>query len=396
MKKVLLVIDSLQIGGISSAFQSLLVKLYDLNEFEIYVQVLDNQLLNFCGVTQIMTSNHVRVLYINKKVLSHENFHNKVLFLFTRVLKKIIGEVAIKKIFFSISVRREFDVVVSFCNDIYNKERKSLLTNLFVDLSTKSKNKIAWLHADPLDIALENSTANNVYRNFNHIVCVSKEHKSKVDIVCNSLINKTIVIKNFINKPQIYKKSLEYIPNIDKDKFTILTVARVEFATKGIDRIVDITNKLIDNKILNFNWYIVGYGKDFDNLRTMIVNNQLSSYIHLEGEKRNPYPYMKYANLFVLPSRYEAYPVVIMESLFLKLPAIVTNYPSSVEQIDNGINGFITENDSDSIFDIIQYVIRNDYDKKMKSNLEQSNFIEDEESICNIKYVMGVKQSEIK
>ena len=67
----------------------------------------------------------------------------------------------------------------------------------------------------------------------------------------------------------------------------------------------------------------------------------------------NPYPYIKAADLMCMPSRYEGKPMVVTESMILGTPPVVTEYLSSHEQIKNGVEGIIVNNDDTSIIDTV-------------------------------------------
>jgi glycosyltransferase involved in cell wall biosynthesis len=51
------------------------------------------------------------------------------------------------------------------------------------------------------------------------------------------------------------------------------------------------------------------------------------------GFVQNPYPYMAHASLFVLPSRWEGLPTVLVEALYLGIPIIATDCPGGSREI---------------------------------------------------------------
>ena len=71
---------------------------------------------------------------------------------------------------------------------------------------------------------------------------------------------------------------------------------------------------------------------------------KVSNKVHFHGYIKNPYPYYKFADLFVLSSKWEGLPNVVLESLFLKTPVVVTNcIPYLGKIIKSGKNGYIVE-----------------------------------------------------
>lgn len=61
------------------------------------------------------------------------------------------------------------------------------------------------------------------------------------------------------------------------------------------------------------------------------------------GYKSNPYPYLKNADLFVMSSRKEGFPNVVLEALYLKTPVVASNCVDFSRVIESGVNGYIVE-----------------------------------------------------
>ena len=77
----------------------------------------------------------------------------------------------------------------------------------------------------------------------------------------------------------------------------------------------------------------------------------------LVGLQSNPYPYIKYADAFVLTSQYEGYPMTIKEAQILEVPTLITNYGSSEESVQNGKDGLICDNSLDGVYTMIKNVL---------------------------------------
>lgn len=70
---------------------------------------------------------------------------------------------------------------------------------------------------------------------------------------------------------------------------------------------------------------IIGDGPLQYGLQSIITELGLQKYVHLLGRKKNPYPYLKRADCFILPSNYEGQPVVLFEALILHKMIIATD-----------------------------------------------------------------------
>ena len=83
-------------------------------------------------------------------------------------------------------------------------------------------------------------------------------------------------------------------------------------------------------------------------MSSLIESEGLQSDITMLGNRDNPYPYVKYADLFALTSQFEGRPLAVDEAIALGCPVIVTNYTSAKEQVKPEY-GFVIENDDQTI-----------------------------------------------
>jgi glycosyltransferase involved in cell wall biosynthesis len=73
----------------------------------------------------------------------------------------------------------------------------------------------------------------------------------------------------------------------------------------------------------------------------LIEKYDVGDRVTILGRKKNPYPYIKNCDIYVQPSRHEAFGLVILEAKILKRPIVCTNFDGADEQIVNGVNGVI-------------------------------------------------------
>ena len=92
----------------------------------------------------------------------------------------------------------------------------------------------------------------------------------------------------------------------------------------------------------------VGEGKVYNEIRNYARMKGVDEYVHCPGFKTNPYPWIKYANCFVLSSRMEGLPNVLIEAQYLGVPAAATTcIPFISEIIKEGENGSLAEVDNE-------------------------------------------------
>ena len=84
----------------------------------------------------------------------------------------------------------------------------------------------------------------------------------------------------------------------------------------------------------------------------------MEKHIFMLGMKNNPYPYMKKCDLFIQPSLFEGYSLSIMEAKILGTPILAT-YAAAESQIENGVDGFLCETNTVSIYENILKLYEN-------------------------------------
>lgn len=87
---------------------------------------------------------------------------------------------------------------------------------------------------------------------------------------------------------------------------------------------------------------ILGEGPERSGLEALVTDLDLGGSVDLPGRVLNPYPYMVRAGAFVLSSRWEGLPSVLIEALFCGAPVVATACPSGpMEILDGGRHGLL-------------------------------------------------------
>ena len=86
-------------------------------------------------------------------------------------------------------------------------------------------------------------------------------------------------------------------------------------------------------KKINFEAIIVGKGMRKQNLLDFIKGNNLEKFVKIIDFMKNPYPIIKETELFILSSRYEGLPNVLLESLALEKMVISSNCRTGPKEI---------------------------------------------------------------
>ena len=156
----------------------------------------------------------------------------------------------------------------------------------------------------------------------NEIIVNSNDFKKQMDKQFNL---KTKLILNPLDQKKIKKLKNEKIKDnffFKKKVFKILNVARL---TNQKDHLTLLKAFTIINKKIKSKLLIIGSGKNKAIIEQYIHENNLRHSAKLIPFQKNPYKYMNASNLFVLTSKFEGLPNVLLEALSLKKFVISTN-----------------------------------------------------------------------
>ena len=193
------------------------------------------------------------------------------------------------------------------------------------------------------------------YQKSEKVIAVSEKTQAMLKSFRPKYADKIIVIHNIVDIETAIEKSKDpVIPSFSENHFNLVSCGRLTEA-KGIDWAIQAMQSLLNRGYHDLHWWIVGGGPDAEKLQKQIEAAGIGEHFHLLGMQRNPYPYIANADLYVQPSRYENYSVVILEAMALCKPILATT-PAAEMQITSGKNGLLCEADPDSIAKSIAYL----------------------------------------
>lgn len=193
------------------------------------------------------------------------------------------------------------------------------------------------------------------YRKSEKIITVSEKTLDALKAFRPKYADKIVVIHNIVDIENVIKKSKEILArSFPEEQFNLVSCGRLSEA-KGYDWAIQAMRSLLDKGYSDLHWWIVGGGADEEKLRRQIKDAGIGDHFHLLGMQNNPYPYIADADLYIQPSRYENYSVVILEAMALCKPILAT-IPAAEMQIVSGENGLLCEADPRSIAESIEYL----------------------------------------
>lgn len=227
--------------------------------------------------------------------------------------------------------------------------------------------KMGFIHTDYDKLGMDSNYDFKYFNELSYIVTVSDECAKVLTHKFPMFKHKIEVIHNIVSPNAINKMSLVQLDG-KHNGIELVSVGRLS-PEKGFDMSVQACEKLIDSGY-NIKWYVLGEGTERQKLSEMIRVANLEETFILLGNRENPYPYIRRADLYVQPSRYEGKSIAIDEAKILHKPIIITRFSTAEDQIIHGENGWIVDMNSDSLYAGISRLIEDEIlRKKLKQNL---------------------------
>lgn len=170
---------------------------------------------------------------------------------------------------------------------------------------------------------LENAAQDDVERRrkllafYDTIVFVSENARRSFLKHFPEYSDKCIVIHNFVDSDRIRAMAGEpveedYFIRRSDDQLNVVLVGRLE-PEKAFHRMLDAA-RILKQDGLEINWLILGKGYEYDSLIHKKEQYGLDN-VHFLGFRKNPYAYMRAADIVGALSEYEGFSLTIVESL---------------------------------------------------------------------------------
>lgn len=190
------------------------------------------------------------------------------------------------------------------------------------------------------------------YKNATRVIAISNETKDycmskfnynedQIDLVYHGVSERFSDPISYEEKECLKKKH-----NISKDDIVIGIVASIE-KRKGHDLLIKAIEGLPENIRNSIKLLILGSYKSGSNnwLEGLISTSGIKNQIIWE-QYQDPKPFYDILDIFVLPSRLEGFPLVVIEAMLSGCLVIRSDTEGASEQIIDGVNGYIFENEN--------------------------------------------------
>ena len=194
--------------------------------------------------------------------------------------------------------------------------------------------------------------------------------------------------RNYIRKYGIAEDKIAYIYNWKEDVLSnvtynsestkLVTVGRFDIQ-KGYDYLVQVAKKVLNEKS-DWTWDIYGSGNkgEVNKIRDLIIENDLQDKLFIKGLEKNQALIYGDKAIYVMTSRYEGLPLVLLEAQQYNLPIVSFRCPTGPNEIvEDGVNGYLVEcydmdKLSEKLLELMEdEVLRQSFSEHAKDNMDK-------------------------
>lgn len=160
---------------------------------------------------------------------------------------------------------------------------------------------------------------------------ITKQTNKPVDVVYNGIPIHQIINKKHNDTPSVFK---------------IVQVSRLFHDVKGQDIIILAARYLKENGYSNFHIDFIGDGDSKEYLVQLVEKYHLSDQISFLGSKSQEFIFNTLSDydLAIQASRREGFGLTVAEAMAARTPVLVSEHPSLLEVIDQGVYGYYFKN----------------------------------------------------
>ena len=345
-KKITFLISTLSGGGAEGVCVGM-ANSFAENGWEVDLVVLN--LKNEAYLDRL--SNNVKLIVLN---VNHARFSGLALlrFIFKNKIERILV------------FNYELSVVIVILRILFNLKIKIISRNI----STFSAKMKQFEQLSNWDKYVVGPLIKFFYHRVNYVVNQSNGMRDDLISIYPKLNNASNVIFNPIPSHLIDYAIKNDLSDIKKENY-LLCIGRLE-KLKGFHHAI-IAFAGIVNKYPYLRLKIVGKGSEEKRLKKIARDYLVSDRVDFEGFKKDIIPYYLHARVTILPSLYEGYPNVLIESISMNTPVIAFDCPSGPNEIIiDGRNGYLVQNQD--VDDLRKKMLNFPYDKFIYQDLANS------------------------
>lgn len=350
MKKLLIVNNNMQLGGVQKALVSLLYEIKDQYDVTLFlfspdgpcfadipegINVVTAKSLYRCfGISQAEAKEKGGLLYLSRTVMA--------------VLTKLLGRSAVIWLanLNQPKLKDHYDVAISY---LHSGGLKSFYggCNEFVLSRVSATKKVTFLHGDYGKCGADHPKTNRLYRKFDLVAACSEGCRESFVSRLPDMAERCATVPNCHNYRQMRENSQQDTVAYDEGTIHILTIARLS-KEKGVERGIRAVAYAREwgQKVC---YHIVGDGIERTGLEALCDGLGLGECVRFYGNQENPYRFLPGVDLLLIPSYHEAAPLVIDEARCFGVPILSAKTSSAEAMITKRGLGWVCDNSQEAI-----------------------------------------------
>ncbi len=310
-KRVLFILPSMFGGGAERVVLTLLSSL-DRSRYELILALVKKE-----GDYLELIPDGVEVIYLGVSKARYS------LFKIAKLVKKREPDV----VFTSLA---HLNLLIAFIRPLFSKKIKFIAR----ESNTVSQNNKRDKYPKVNDFLYK-----HFYKNFDLIITQAKAMREDLRDNFGIDDSKMVTIYNPVDVDGVQKRADEFNVDLPTGKYNLVAVGRLS-EQKGFDMLLEIVSRLDDSYYLT----ILGEGEERSKLEKQIEKLGIKDRVNLAGFNTFAYSYMQKSDLFVLSSRYEGLPNVVLEANSLGKGVVAFDSDGGTgEIIEDGVNGYLVE-----------------------------------------------------
>nr|WP_039965600.1 glycosyltransferase [Bergeyella zoohelcum] len=364
--KVLFRLRSLEMGGVPRVVLDLLRNLpKDKFDLTLMLNLYQGEL-----VSEIPKDIKLIVVEKGREQMSKNPLIQKLQLGFRRLRLEIYNK--FPALLYALKVKGNYDIEVSPGYAEFE---------MVLNSPNKKSKKIGWFHTDVSYDKDQNRVLKRIelMKRFDWMIFGAIQTRQVIEDLYGVTYPKSSVIYNVIKLSEARDKS-EAFPVEYRVHPVFSSMGRLH-SRKGYHTLAKVHKRLLDEG-LRHSIAVIGGGNEMENLKKQSQELGIEKTFLLLDSQKNPWPYIKASDYFILPSQSESYPLTIGEVMGLNKPIISTNVGGIPEMIEDNVDGVLVNYDEEEIFQAMKrFLTDSDFVEKIKLGTQNADKKFDENKI---------------
>lgn len=393
-KKVLFIVSTLQSGGVSKSMVNLL-NAWDREKY-------DTSLLLCCKAGDVFSRylpKDIKILYDERIEYSFGGLGELFKVLGCRLslwwrIKLFFG--VLLRLVLSMVSRAQAGRLIAKMMPVISDETFDLIVDYggqqilyyMVD-KLKGKKKVTFFHNDYSKWPYYYKADREYYPKVDHIFSISQVCVDSLKRYFPDCADKISVMENIVS-PDVVRRQAEEPIDAETEQIlkcneapVIVTVAHI-CRRKGSDMAISAA-RILREKGIRFTWLFIGKVLEKD----LIADSKPGDGLYFIGIRSNPYPYMRIADIYVQPSRFEGKSISLDEAKILCKPIVVTNFSTVGDQFEDRVNASICEMTAEDLAAKIEELLRDASLRKKYSAFLAEHVLDNSPEVKKLYTVIG-------